>query len=183
MIELEKHQKVKLVLYVSHCLYAMLERGWEFSFLLFLTDAEPSTFFYVALAGVMKSLAQIVCMGRVGRWIDTTPRLFAVHTFILMKTFAILLALCFYFFLFTNMLDDLTFPASSFSNIFTKTNIENGLLYILTVLFALVNIGFRGYVICVEKDWVCVCVYCEYVSFLFLFSFSHIHIHMYRYQH
>jgi len=123
-------------LYLGHFMFSWMERCWEFGFVLFLADVEPGTFVLVAVAGIAQSILKMLCFEMIGKWLDETNRLFAVHSMILLKNLPILLTLCLYFLLSENLIEEFSLDAGQVKVIRTMV------LWALPLLYGLAGLGY-----------------------------------------
>jgi len=78
--------------YVQHFFFSFVSRMWDFAIILLIADLTNNSLYFVALAGLMGSMAVFLLMSYVGNWLDKTDRMEAMSTALGIKIFCISLA-------------------------------------------------------------------------------------------
>jgi iron-regulated transporter 1 len=81
-------------LYCSRFLTAWGDRLWAFGLGLLLFKVRPEDLRLVSVYGLVNCVASIVCSAHIGNWIDSTTRMRAAKTFLVVQNVSVALACC-----------------------------------------------------------------------------------------
>ena len=143
------------LIYFMHSAFSLLSQMWNFGIALFIASISSNSLFIIALTGFIQNLSIVLLLPVIGKWVDRTDRLVAVHTALFVKVVFITLgfSIC-------------AFLPSSGNSYMADSNVTDGddkdivdsnfYLYVvcLPIIVAAASLGFYTYRLCIEKDWV-----------------------------
>ena len=139
------------LIYLMHSAFSLLSQMWNFGIALFIASISDNSLFIIALTGFVQNLSIVLLLPVIGKWVDRTDRLVAVHSALLVKVVFITLGFSICAFL-PNSGNGYQAEANA-NNDMVDTNF---FLYVicLPLVVAAASLGFYTYRICIEKDWV-----------------------------
>lgn len=138
-----KANRAKLCLYVAHALSTWGERAWEFSIGLLALKLSGGSLRLVSLYGLAASIGLVAFSGRVGSFVDKTPRFRAVTTFYILQNVSLALAAASALFL----LIEQSLDASGMNVIKIAATIN------LVFWGVASSVGQAGSALSIEKEW------------------------------
>ncbi len=141
------------LIYFMHSAFSLLSQMWNFGIALFIASISNNSLFIIALTGFIQNLSIVILLPIIGKWVDRTDRLVAVHSALLVKVIFITLGFSICAFL-PNYTDN-SDPSQSYTYNDDIVG-TNYFLYVicLPIVVAAASLGFYTYRICIEKDWV-----------------------------
>jgi iron-regulated transporter 1 len=117
---------------------------WETAIVFYIADLTNNSLIVVAFAGFLSSLSIFLLMPRLGQWLDSTDRLFAIQRALMIKLYTVSIAYVACGFI-------ISIQYFSDSAVFEKI-----LIYTLPFLCAITSLCFCAITQSMEKDWIVV---------------------------
>ena len=143
------------LIYIMHTAFSLLSQMWNFGIALFIASISDNSLFIIALTGFIQNLSIVLLLPVIGKWVDRTDRLVAVHSALLVKVVFITLGFSICAFLPNSGKGYTQGDGVDGGDEIVDTNFY---MYVicLPVVVAAASLGFYTYRICIEKDWIIV---------------------------